>query len=123
VHTLKPDDIKAWSSLRVVLNYYSWLGRRVGDNKVPDSSIIFLAVRRQTFEGEEIRTSTECHAGMVALRATRLADRWGTMWARKFDTVFSVTAVDNMEEFEKFKRGESLDDIEINSADGAPQVH
>ncbi len=118
-HGLDPDEVRAWSSLRVVLNYYSWLGRRVGDNKVPDNSIIFLATRRQKYETDMPTLVSECFAGMVAIRATRLMDRWGTLWSRKFDSVISVTAVEDMEEFEKFKRGESLDDVDIPTPDGA----
>ncbi len=40
MHALNTQDLKDWSALRLVLNYYSWLGRRVGDSTVPDSSII-----------------------------------------------------------------------------------
>ncbi len=116
-HKLDPKIVADWSPLRDVLNYYSWLGRRVGDSTVSDNSIIHLAVRRDTESYGSLEDASECHSGMVALRATRLIDRWGVNWAHKYDQVFSVTSVDNMEEFEKFKRGESLDDIDLNTAE------
>jgi hypothetical protein len=119
LHSLKPEDVKDWSALRLVLNYYSWLGRRVGDNKVPDSSVIILAARRQKYDTEIPTLTSECHVGRVALRATRLIDRWGPLWSKKFDSVMTVTAVDDMQEFEKFKRGELEDDDDVPSPDGA----
>jgi hypothetical protein len=121
-HSLNVQDLKDWSALRLVLNYYSWLGRRVGDSTVPDSSIIFLAARRQKYDSEMPTLTSECHTGMVALRATRLIDRWGPPWSKKFDSVMAVTAVDDMEEFEKFKRGESLDGDETPNPDGASAI-
>lgn len=119
LHNLKAEDVKDWSALRLVLNYYSWLGRRVGDNKVPDNSIIILAARRQRYDTELPTLTSECHVGRIALRATRLIDRWGPIWSKKFDSVMTVTAVENMQEFEKFKRGELMDDEDIPSPDGA----
>jgi hypothetical protein len=118
-HNLNPADVKDWSALRLVLNYYSWLGRRVGDSTVPDNSVIFLAARRQKYDTELPTLTSECHVGMVALRATKLVDRWGSLWSKKFDSVMTVTAVDDMQEYEKFKRGESLDDFDTPSPDGA----
>ncbi len=118
-HNLNPDDVKDWSALRLVLNYYSWLGRRVGDSTVPDNSVILLAARRQKYDTEMPTLTSECHIGMVALRATKLIDKWGSLWSKKFDSVMTVTAVDDMQEYEKFKRGESLDDFDTPSPDGA----
>ncbi|NDC38807.1 MAG: hypothetical protein EBZ48_12270 [Proteobacteria bacterium] len=41
VHGVSAEDARAWSSFRVVLNAYGWLGRRVADRSVPESSVVF----------------------------------------------------------------------------------
>jgi len=116
-HGIDPKVLYEWSALRVVLNSFSWLGKRVGEGTVPDSSIIFLALKRESEDFNNHELISECRLGIVALRATRIIDRWGPQWASKFDVVFSVTSVDNMEEFEKYRRGESLDSQDLGNAE------
>lgn len=105
LHALSLQDLKDWSTLRVILNAYAWLGRRVGDYTVPDSSIIFAVFRVNEPSAESNELGLIGKKAMVPLRATRLAERWGKSWYARFKHVDSATMAESVEDFERLMKG------------------
>lgn len=115
LHGLEPDALRAWSALRLILNGYSWLGRRVGDYTVPDSSIIFAVFKCETSTPEVNALGLLGKTGMVPLRGGKLLDRLGPSWSARFIAVNGATMAETQEDFEKLMRG-------IKDRDTAPEV-
>lgn len=95
-HGLEVESVQAWSALRAVLNACGWLGRRVGDYTVPESSVIFLALQfESTQPGANSNGLLGCK-GMVGLRSTKLEQRIGKGWRKRFTQAESASmAVDS----------------------------
>jgi hypothetical protein len=105
LHGITPENLRFWSTLRVVLNGFSWLGRRVGDYTVPDSSVIFAVVKLPLGVPGGNSLGLIGKPGMVALRATRLEERWGKMWRSRFLEIDSATMAENQIDFERAMAG------------------
>lgn len=99
IHELTLTDLREWSSLRVVLNAFGWLGRRVGDYSVPESSVIFAVIAPEDPTTEVNVAGLLGKRGMVALRATRLQERWGRSWRKRFTSATRITMAETLEEF------------------------
>lgn len=104
-HDLSFEDLRLWSSARVVLNAFGWLGRRVGDYSVPESSVIYTV-----FKGElPLPGSNELglcgRKGMVPLRATRVEARLGKHWRQRFVVASSATMAETPENYERLLKG------------------
>ena len=109
LHALPKEDIKAWSALRVVLNSSGWLGRRVGDYTVPESSLIFAVFEMPGAQaGYQSQNKRRGLPGMVALRSTRLESAWGRSWFNRFARVDAANMAESREDFEKLLAGEKL---------------
>lgn len=115
LHSLAPDALRAWSALRLILNGYSWLGRRVGDYTVPDSSVIFAVFKCEPTTPGINALGLLGKTGMVPLRGGKLLDRLGPSWSARFIAVNGATMAETQEDFEKLMRG-------IKERDTAPEA-
>ncbi len=106
-HSVRPEVLRRWSSYRVILNSFGWLGRRVGDYTVSDSSVIFT-VFKGTSSGEANELGLVGKAGMVALRGSRLEERLGKYWQSRFNHAASAVMAENPEDYAKLLRGEEM---------------
>jgi hypothetical protein len=100
------QSLKEWSSLRIVLNNFGWLARRVGDYSVPESSLIFAVMHTDIGTPGANELGLIGAPGMVPLRATQLEERWGKTWQTRTTQVLTSTMAENKEDFEKLMRGE-----------------
>jgi hypothetical protein len=115
LHSLDQEALRAWSVLRLILNGYSWLGRRVGDYTVPDSSVIFTVFNCEPTTPGINALGLLGKTGMVPLRGGKLLDRLGPSWGARFVAVNGATMAETQEDFEKLMRG-------IRDRDSAPDV-
>ncbi|MBX7137242.1 MAG: hypothetical protein K1X83_04590 [Oligoflexia bacterium] len=117
-HGLAIDDLKDWSALRIVFNTFGWLGRRVGDYTVPESSVIYSVFSVNTEAGAASSTRRIGQTGMVAFRASRLESKWGRGWNSRFTRVDSAAMAEGREEYERLLAGKPLqeEDPESNLA-------
>jgi hypothetical protein len=104
-HTVSMDVVKDWSALRVVLQMFGWLARRVGDYTVPPSSLIFVALKLEQRTPECNELGLLGARGMVPLRATRLIDEFGKQWSLKFVRATRAKMAVTPEQLEKFLKG------------------
>ncbi len=91
-HATPATLIDAWSALRVVLNSFGLLSRRVGDYSVPEHSIIRALLH--TDEG-----AIEGKIGSVALRASALDYQLGVTWRLHARKVMRVSMAESSAEF------------------------
>lgn len=120
IHNLSPDDLRDWSAMRVILNSYGWLARRVGDYSVPDSSIIFAILKCEPDSPDANDLGLVGKSGMVPFRGTRLQERWGRSWASRFVSVRGATMAERPEDFDRLMKGiddrDLDDDLELESS-------
>lgn len=118
-HELKLDDLREWSSLRTILESFGWLARRVGDYTVPASSIIFGVFKVEVGNHKANQLGLIGRPGMVAFRATRLAQQWGRLWQRSFAVVEVATMAESRTNYERLLKGiVDSDDEDANVAVG-----
>jgi len=104
-HDLSEEDVKDWSHVRVILNNYGWLGRRVGDYSVPESSLIFAILKLDEQHSEANELGLVSRPAMVALRGSKLKEKWGPSWHTRFVSVKSVSMAETKEEASKALKG------------------
>ncbi len=97
LHGLPLDMIKEWSSLRVILSSFAWLARRIGNSSVPESALVFVVLRTQDGEGETVTG----RPAMVALRGSRLRERFGHSWQSCFRFADAVAMAETREDYER----------------------
>ncbi len=114
-HSIDATDLQAWSSLRLILTSYSWLGRRVGDYTVPESSIIFAVFTMERSHPEANALGLLGKCGMVAMRGGKLQEQLGPSWAARFISVNGATMAETSEDFEKLLQGIRERDAELES--------
>lgn len=116
---LPAGALREWSALRIVLNNFGWLARRVGDYSVPESSLIF-AVLKSDDAGSGVNAAGLIGApAMVPLRATQLQERWGRNWQSRAAVVQSATMAETEDDYQKLMRGESLHQLEETAPENA----
>lgn len=104
-HGLSAGDVRDWSTLRVVLNSFGWLGRRIGDYTVPESSIVSVVFKVDPgMPGANEHGRFGKH-GMVVFRGTRLESKWGKFWQTRFIPVQGVTMAETAEDFSQLMKG------------------
>jgi hypothetical protein len=116
VHLVEESIVKDWSALRAMLNHYGWLARRVGDYSVPEHGVIFAIVRTDGSVVGSNALGMVGGPGMVALRGSRLVQRWGKAWQTHFVQGVSATMAENKDDFENLMKGiedRLVDDFEI----------
>ncbi len=104
-HEISAADVRDWSTLRVVLNSFGWLGRRVGDYTVPESSIVSLVFKVDPGMPGANEFSRLGRHGMVAFRGTRLEAKWGKFWQTRFIPVLGVTMAETPEDYDQLMKG------------------
>lgn len=109
------EYFREWSSLRHILNSFGWLGRRVGDYSVPESSVIYSVMKVSGLHPDANQHGLIGIPGMVPLRATRLDARWGKSWQNHFTQIHSATMAENLSDYEKLLRGEKDDSLDDGS--------
>jgi len=111
-YQIPTDVIRDWGSLRIILNQFGWLARRVGDYSVPESSIIFAVMNSDGANINANELGLIGVAGMVPLRGTRFEEKWGKTWQSRFTQVLSATMAESRDEFDKLMRGERREESE-----------
>ena len=106
-HAVSLDELRDWSALRVVLGQFSWLARRVGDNTVPDSSVVYTALHAEGEPGANAAGIVGLK-GMVPLRTTRLSERAGRQWAAPFHQAARALMAETPEDYERLLKGETV---------------
>lgn len=101
LHKISMEDLRDWSALRIVLNNYSWLARRVGNRSVPESSLAFV-----TFKSDDprFRANDKGVVGMpgtVPLRGTRLDSQFGKSWANRYVAATDIHLAETEEDYGK----------------------
>lgn len=104
-HGMTTADIRDWSTLRVVLNSFGWLGRRLGDYTVPESSLVSVVFRVDPGMPGANEFSRIGKHGMVAFRGTRLEAKWGKFWQTRFISVLGVTMAETSEDYDQLMKG------------------
>lgn len=119
LHRVPLEDVRDWSAARAIFSF-GWLGRRVGDYSVPESSLIFSVFKTQPGSGQGNSLGLLGHPGMVALRASRLEAKWGRLWQSRFTAVESATMAETREDFERLLEGQrDLRELEEESGSAA----
>ena len=118
LHGLSPESLREWSSLRVVLNSFGWLARRVGDNSVPESSVVFAVCETEPGRAGVNELGLLGRSGMVPLRGTRLAERWGRSWQNRFHLVERARMAESREDYERLLKGleDPIDEASVSAA-------
>jgi hypothetical protein len=108
-HGVAVQDVKDWSTMRVVLQMFGWLARRVGDYTVPPSSLILVAVSPEERSAECNDLGLIARSGMVPLRATRLIERFGKQWSLQLERLSRARMAMSREQLDRVMRGASDD--------------
>ena len=105
MHAMAIEQVRDWMSYRVILNAHAWLGKRVGDATIREDCLVF-AVFQSDFEMEGKNSlGLWGRPGMVAMRASALAEKFGPDWASRFPQAGSVWIAQNKEDYENLLRG------------------
>lgn len=104
-HNLKESDVRDWGVLRIALNSFAWLGRRVGDYTVPPTSLIFAVFSPEPDMGDQNSLGLVGRRGMVAFRTRRLEERFGKSWRASFIPVNWAKMAENVEDYQKLLNG------------------
>lgn len=105
LHQLSESDVRDWGILRLALNSFAWLGRRVGDYTVPASSLIFTVFSPERPLSDQNSLGLLGRKGMVALRTRRLEERFGRSWRNAFIPVNWAKMAESLEDFQKLLSG------------------
>jgi len=110
-HGMAQQELSDWLALKVILSSYGWLASRVGDYSVPETSTIFAVFKPENpLEGVN-SLGLLGKPGMVPVRGSKLAPRWGRQWANRFVYVRKVTMAETGEDYQKLLQGiEDIDD-------------
>ncbi len=84
-HGVTAEEMEEWGFLRYVLYHHSWLARRVGDLTVPETCVVFYAIKPRGNFPNKTEEGYIGSSAMVPLRDTHLVDRWGKKWKEKFE--------------------------------------
>lgn len=105
LHGVPAGVLRDWSAVRAMLNHYGWLARRVGDYSVPESSVIFAVVKFDRPTHETNSLGLIGNSGMVALRGSRIENKWGKHWQSRFNQGLSASMSESREDFERLMQG------------------
>ncbi len=105
LHSLNPDEIREWSSLRNILASFGWLARRVGDYTVPESSIILSVFKTPANYPGANALNLIGKSGLVPLRGSKFRDIWGNDWDRRFQTFQRATMSESRGDYERVLKG------------------
>ena len=106
-HNVPIDLVREWSSMRVILDGFGWLARRVGQSSVPESSLVFTVVDAPGAHAANAKGLLGTSA-VVPLRATRVAAELSNMWHTRFQCGERAAMAETREEFERLLQGLAL---------------
>ena len=109
-HKLSAQDLRDWSSLRVILNSNGWLARRVGDYTVPESSVIFAVFKVEDGFSDRNEFGLVGRTGVVTLRNYHLEEQFGRNWAKRFSNALWPIMAESRELFDTLLAGGDPDD-------------
>jgi hypothetical protein len=116
-HGVSIDDVRAWSALRLVLNSFGWLARRVGDSTVPETSLVAGILSVGVGAPGANHLGLVGQRGLVPLRGSHLEAVWGRSWRDRFTLVDRIRTAETNEDFAKRMQGvESLEDDPAQTA-------
>ena len=98
-HQVSEEDLHDWSVLRVALNRFGWLGRRVADKSVPASSIVMLLFEKDNGFDENAPREINGLRGMVPFRNTRFEEKWNKRWSEQATLFRGVAIPESLDEF------------------------
>ena len=111
MHDASAKDLRLWSAVRIILNSYGWLSRRVGDYSVPEHSVIFAVLRTGSDAPGANEHGLIGKGAMVPLRGYKLEYKFGRAWQSRFPLSFTATMAESKDIFDKLMQGQSKDDI------------
>ena len=106
-HSLSIDLVREWSSMRIILDGFGWLARRVGQSSVPESSLVFTVVEAPGARGANAKGLLG-NSAVVPLRATRVASELSNMWHTRFQCGDKAAMAETREEFDRLLQGLAL---------------
>jgi hypothetical protein len=112
LHQLSRQEMRAWDGIRVVLNGYSWMGRRVGHMAVPGSSLVCTAFKTEELLPDRNSIGLVGRRGLVPLRSSRLLEHWGRSWKERFIFGDTETIARSEEEYQKLLAGKRVVEAE-----------
>ncbi len=104
-HGVTAVDMKDWLALRIALNSFGWLGRRVGDYTISDPSVIHLVFKTEKALPGTNELGLLGRSAMVSLRGSKLETRWGKNWSSRFNIALRTNMARNKEEMAQLLRG------------------
>ena len=104
-HGVSLDDLRDWSSLRLILDAFGWLVTMVEADYVPEAALVDLVVWLKDGKGEPSELKTKGEKAMVPLRSTRLFARWGEHWSTSFLEAEAVELAQSAEHYGELLRG------------------
>jgi len=104
-HAVSVDDVRAWSALRLVLNSFGWLARRVGDSTVPETSLVAGILSVGVGAPGANALGLVGQPGLVPLRGSHLEAVWGRGWRDRFTLVDRIRTAETKEDFDKRMQG------------------
>lgn len=120
VHGFSLDDARDWSALRLVLNTFGWLARRVGDSTVPESSVVLTVLNLGVGAPGANGLGLLGVGGLVPIRASHVEEMWGRGWRNRLTLVEQVRMAENRDEYEKLLRGIDEREEELRRAASGP---
>jgi hypothetical protein len=120
IHGLSLEDARDWSSLRLILNSFGWLARRVGDSTVPESSIILAVLQVGVGVSGANALGLRGEKGLVPIRASHVEAVWGRSWRNRLNLVEQVRMAHDLDDFEKLLKG--IDEREEELITSSPNI-
>lgn len=121
-HGLSIDDVRDWSTLRLVLNSFGWLARRVGDSTVPESSIVLAVLQVGSGAPGANALGLVGERGLVPIRASHLESVWGRSWRHRLPLVERVRMAADLNDFDKLLKGIDEREEELHRASSTGMV-
>jgi hypothetical protein len=121
LHRIDLEEAREWSSLRLVLNSFGWLARRVGDSTVPESSVVLAVLHLGVGAPGANALGLLGERGLVPIRASHVESMWGRSWRHRLPLVERVRMAEDLEDFEKLLKGIDEREEELSGAPSTVQ--
>lgn len=122
IHGVPADVIRDWGAIRVVLNSYSWLGRRVGHMTIPESSVVFGVFKTEIALKGRNSLGLAGKKGLVPLRSSRLQDKWGKLWRTRFIAGETDAVASTVDQYQALLAGRRIDDLDLSAVEESSAV-
>lgn len=105
MHLLTIEELKEWSALRVVLDSFGWIARRVEQSAVPHHSIVLCVFKFGSERADTNSLGLIGGAGMIPLRGSKLHQRWGDFGQSRFIPAAYANIAESEDERERLLQG------------------